>query len=130
MINPRCICEARVTVRSCPMCVFVYGCGRKKKTKLELRDVGPHHLCIWPPNYPCIFITAMIIDAWNFGRMNATRFEELHCLVHTRRLRRCLRRRRSTMEMMAADAKATPYSKRKRVAVAPAVIIAIMLRRR
>ena len=45
----------------------------------------------------------------NFVRMNATTFEELHCLVHTRRLCRLLRRLRSTMAMMMADATATRF---------------------
>ena len=43
----------------------------------------------------------------NVVTMNAAMFEELHCLVHTRRLRRLLRCLRSTMAMMMADATAT-----------------------
>ena len=61
----------------------------------------------------------------NFVRMNAVTFEQLHCLVDTLQLRCHLRRLRSTMAMMTADAMATRI-----VPVASAVIIPIVLRRR
>ena len=63
----------------------------------------------------------------NFVRMNAATFEELHCPVHTHRLRRFLRRLRSTMKMMTADATATCVLKEKHVVLASAVIIATVL---
>ena len=57
---------ARVCVRVCVGVVCVCVCvwvGNEKGIRV-LRGVGPRHLCVRPPKYPCTSISAMIIDMW------------------------------------------------------------------
>ena len=46
------------------VCGCVWGCGLETRKELDLRRVGPRHLCVRPPQYPCASISAVIIDTW------------------------------------------------------------------
>ena len=63
-----CVCAC---VHVCVPCVCACACvcvcvcmGVKERKELELRGVGPRHLCVRPPKYPCTSISAVIIDTW------------------------------------------------------------------
>ena len=57
-----CVCVCMCVCAGTCVCVHVYGVEERKE--LELRGVGPRHLCVRSPKYPGTSIPAVIIDMW------------------------------------------------------------------